>query len=121
LLVAVGGQPRADRVDPDATGQAEGGGPHESFDAAVGDGEAGGLRDWVVEHVAGHERERPSVCDPRPPEQDETDLTEELALDPQRQLVLRHRVERTEVGLARRTHERIEGADLPEHFAHGVG
>jgi hypothetical protein len=116
----IGGQPRADRVDPDVTGQAEGGGPHESFDTAVGDGEAGGLRDWVVEHVAGHERERASFGDQRPSEQDETDLTEELALDPHRQLVLRHRVERTEVGLTRRTHERIEGADLPEDVAHGV-
>jgi hypothetical protein len=64
--------------------------------------------------------EPPSAISDRP-EQDEPDLTEELALDPQRQLVLRHRVERAEVGLTRRTHERIEGADLPEHVAHGVG
>jgi hypothetical protein len=57
LLTSFRRPARADRVDADVTGQAEGGGTHESFDAAVGDGEAGGLPDLGPRHVAGHERE----------------------------------------------------------------
>ena len=57
LLVAVLRHPRADGVDPYVPLEAEGRCAHEAFNAAVGDGEAGRLGDWIVEDVAGHERE----------------------------------------------------------------
>jgi hypothetical protein len=57
LLVAVLGQPWADGVDPYVALKAEGGRAHEAFNAPIGDGEAGRLRDWVVKDVAGDERE----------------------------------------------------------------
>jgi hypothetical protein len=57
LLGAVLRQPRADGVDSYAPLEAEGGSAHEAFDAAVCDGEAGRLRDRIVQDVAGHQRE----------------------------------------------------------------
>src|SRR5262245_32216146 len=71
LLVAVLGQPGADGVDARVALEAEGGGAHEAFDAAVGHREARRLRDRVVEEVAGHERERSPVRDQRAAEENE--------------------------------------------------
>jgi hypothetical protein len=57
LLVAVLGHPAANGVDAYVAPEAEGGGAHEAFNAAVRDREAGRLGDWIVEDVGGDERE----------------------------------------------------------------